>query len=324
MGNLINDLQGLAGPVQNPDGFYHGQMQMNFLVVDNAPLINWHLGPDQNIQAGQRDLYSVLLHEAGHLLGIVSRFQANGTAMNGPVFNYYSRHDSFIHTADGLNALLTPAHGNLPMYAQIPVNGIGNLLQWDAICNDQTIPTPTYCNTAVCFMGLGPWTGVNLPTHNPGCHSVNSLSHYADQCAPRNSNPAGQHFVMAATSPPAPVGNPTLAIQRFFRAEEQQALCELGYATGTAFGETLWSNIATYTACAQPEIGGVHDGVNPLTWQYTLTTAPGQAIDLSGILANDHPGNAINVAGLEVIIGNGTQSNPGGFYPGPIAAGTIH
>lgn len=78
-----------AAPLQ-----YHGRMLVNFDATAGFP-INWHSDHTQPIGNCQYDLFSVLLHEVGHILGFISYANNNGAISPASLLggNQFSRLD---------------------------------------------------------------------------------------------------------------------------------------------------------------------------------------------------------------------------------------
>lgn len=305
------------GQVGNQSGqFFHGLVAFNFN-TDNTIPITWHTNLTQNAAAGSYDLYSAVLHEVAHALGISSNIDQNGGSKFGPSFPYFTRYDSLLRTNNNLPLLTTGGSCSLYNY------GFNSSLNTSVLH-----PAPGNCvNTVSCansikFMG----GSVTIPVHTPNCWSqLSSLHHFEDQLFPTCASPYGdnQYFLMCNSVD-------TGVTRRYLKPEERLALCDLGYSVNTSYGASNTANgsyTGTYnyvgtSVCPGIAVGGVNDGISG--GQYTFSGNTGANITLSGILSNDV--NATGYECLEDLTAAATISPTAGS--GPItfssAVGGIH
>jgi hypothetical protein len=180
----------------------------------------WHLlsndcsSTNPCVSASQIDLYSVLLHEAMHIVGFASRIGANGSPISG---NFYSRWDKFLKSTNQNASLIIPASSptccdnhvfNTQKFPNMPTSLTGN------------------CGLNVFFNdGTTSIAEVNDDQIAPTVSSqmANKLSHLDNNCT------AGVNFVM----------NPDINFgtsNRTLSSPEQTILCRLGYTSGNCNG----------------------------------------------------------------------------------------
>src|SRR5690606_32704905 len=98
-------------PIPSPSitqaNFYHGILLIN-PDASNAPIAQWNtdLLSLPLSSPPQIDLYTVLLHEVGHMLGFASLTHSTGISYFGQNNNYYEHYDTFLKDAGG-NPLLS-------------------------------------------------------------------------------------------------------------------------------------------------------------------------------------------------------------------------
>lgn len=162
-----------------------------------------------------------------------------------------------------------------------------------------------------------------------------SLSHFEDQYndflpASFTTTPSNnQYFVMSNASPSLtlggydPITNPGV-MKRHPTPEERAALCDIGYSTGTVFGDPANLNYFDYggSDCAGIQVAGINDGINSVG-AYTFVSASywSPSVDINGgsagsILDNDFGADAFKC--LEVISGGGTLSTDHGTATTPV------
>lgn len=205
MGNFVipNILAG--HPFQSNDG-YHGLMQIddqtNWLIDDTPETESEIVG------TGKKDLYTVVLHEALHILGFASRIHAGGQPLplnNTDPYAFYSEWDKYLrNTQNGTTLPLIEINEDMNYeycveYQYTHPISPENLLQDN--CGE---------------MGFD-FNGTNNLTVNPESVGAlyNSLSHFTNNCSSDN-------FVM----------HPYLAneaVRRIVTDTEKQALCNIGY-----------------------------------------------------------------------------------------------
>lgn len=273
-----NPWANLASVGMYPTTSYHGYMAVN---LNNYPFSTNLSNPTT---AGEYDLYSVMLHEAMHMLGFASLITSTGTSVIS-FTNFFSRYDFFLHTAGGA-PLVTNANGcfsttfNPPVSNLTPVAGCANNITFNG-----TQTHPVYAPTTFA--------------------SGSSLSHFDDACPPNVS------YVMTAAS-----GTGPSSMKRKPTPEEISVLCDLGYETTNTFGTpNLVSNSSlantysydnTFSSCGE-RVGGVND-FYAFTNQYAYYSGVGGvAATYNDFLQNDE--NADHYTCLEILYGGGTLSN---------------
>ncbi|WP_298117220.1 T9SS type A sorting domain-containing protein [Flavobacterium sp.] len=264
------------GEVTNSGSYFHGMLLIN-------PSINWNLDLSANPPPLTKDLYTVVLHEVTHALGIVSLIDANGnsTLGNGS-FNYYTRYDTFLRDSNGINLITN--NTTCEMYNYTFTNNVNILhpncsnpsgLQSPNIIADETDD----CNTTIRFN--------NLPVYRPTCfENGSSLSHFEDECFTNSiglPNGDNNYFVMSN----ALANN----AKRFLTPEERNVLCQLGYTTNQTYSINGNEVFDYGNGCQGIRIAGVNDGLDLSTGNYLYRPIQGQdfifPIATNNILNND-------------------------------------
>ena len=345
--------------------FFHGSIALNF-----SPGVNWNTDaiPSSAPPAGVYDLYTVILHEMMHTLGFCTLIDYNGRSVfdeyNVPPaparMQYYSRYDQHLETSSSSSSTVPLIVSSLPgcdMY-QCGFNSAAAATastilspESPSLCpdgfNSGAETSNTVCSLAIRYSG----SAGTVPVYTPACFERGgSLSHFDDQCYTPLPSPSNEeYFVMSNGAPATALGgynctsNPGI-IKRFPTPEERAVLCDIGYATDTAFGVpgTLTGTSATVYAglsgpnlnhhsyggspCPGRRVVGFNDGISA-TNSYSFYATTGTGIDINAgtsggsILDNDlENGVSISTAGgsfscLEVVTGTGTLSVGGTIYP---------
>ena len=281
---------GIASPVITSGGFFHCMMAYNFSTV------NWNTSLTVAPTSSQFDLYSTVLHEMMHALGIRSLISSSGASNLN--YNYYSRFDQFLKSGN-TNLISQPTGTCSPMYTYAFGPSVSVLHPDPSHCYTDS----TVCAHALQFVGTS-----TLNIYTPNCWEAgSSVSHFEDECPPISNN--NGYYAMANA---APYG----AIQRFLRPEERHALCDIGYTVNTSFGDpsNVNLNYASYSGsvCPGAQVAGTNDGIDT-NGIYTFITQPGVSITInssglaSSILRNDH--NADSISCLEVVMGGSGTFN---------------
>jgi hypothetical protein len=265
---------GVVNNTNNANAYYHGMVALNF----SNPNVSWNYNLSANVSSTQVDLYTVVLHEVTHALGLVSLIDANGQSTLGVTYPYYSRFDTFLRDTTNLPLISTPA---CSMYN----NGFSantSILQPNCTTNYQH--NHTNCATAIKYVG----TLNTIPVYNPACFEIgSSLSHLEDECfinSGGNTYGNDLYFVMSN-------GNGFGVTKRFLKPEEKNTLCDIGYNLKNTFGQSYTFNgTCTYaaTSCSGISVAGTND-----TGFVVFTNAN---ISLSTILNND-----TNASGFECL-----------------------
>ena len=286
----------VASPLVNTNGlpissgnFYHGMMAFDF---NN---FIWNTDLSNNSPIGQYDLYTVVLHEVTHALGFASLMDENGQSRFGTGYNYFSRYDALLRNHAETQKLITNSGACSTMY-NYSFNGALNIsiLHPNATnCNtDQTT-----CSTAIKFFGP---TNTS-PVYTPNCfESGSSLSHFEDQCIGQVNN---SYFVMSNVQSNGLSPNTIVNTKRFLKAEERNALSDIGYRLNTTYGNNLtaFNSFINYggSTTSGNIVAGTNDGINPTSGFFTFIGNVGTTINLTNILYNDK--NAVSFECLQDI-----------------------
>lgn len=295
-------------PPNTSNFFYSGYINAN-------PNFNWNYNlTTVNIGSNDYDFYTVMLHEASHMLGFGSLISGNGTSKFGLGYNYFSRYDTYLTNSSG-NPLLasnTPSCSNSNITFTLNPNILGATSGCTPTATDIT---PT-CAAAIRYNSP---TNTNIAVFTPTCFSSSgSLSHFEDMC----SAPAG--FTSACVPTPSTPGYNDLYfamcnsintgscyIKRYLKPEERNVLCDLGYSVNSTYSCSNTSAIissGTYSysygsACSpSATILGVNDGLSGNIFTYTCT-GTSTNIPFATLLANDTPTAGLSVSCIEHISG---------------------
>lgn len=291
--NLINN-----NP-QNSYDFYHGVLLVNFSSSSYYTNLN-----GKTIASNQTDLYSIVLHEAMHILGLTSFLDQNGNSIIGN--KLFSRYDNFLYKStlsqkllnqNASNYAITKTVSNLALSCTSPNNLIFN---GTSLTNQ-----PVFTNSI--------WqNGVNL--NHFGCSGSGfcSSSSYA---LPSNKS------VLTPCS-----GTGINFLKRHPSQNEVYALCDLGYklkaVSGVyAYGDQSWNDTTfgdiyqTYSSCTEPciAVGGHDTFYRPYASSFTINYT-------TSILNNDIPTTSVvgRIYLLDTSIGSITTTSSGfTFIPNP-------
>jgi hypothetical protein len=258
--------------------YYHGDVVINF-----APSFTWNLDYSIPTPVGTVDLYTVMIHEAIHMLGFASLISSNGSS-NLPQTDFYTRFDShlFIDSSGTMVPIISNSNpGNCGTVSYSGANFVSG------------------CNTR--------FVGTNNEPVTPALpfSSGQSLFHFEEGCFPNTP------YVMANGGSPG-------TTRRHPTQEDVDALCDLNYHTTNTYGVagTGFDNFSnSYNACGSA-IAGVDDifynGTHDL---YQYTDCAGQLpITISDFLSNDYDqsgtnGRPFSFDCLTILIGSGVISN---------------
>ena len=268
--------------------FHHGFISVNYTNTS----FNWNNDLSINSPVGLIDFYSIIFHEAMHLLGFNSLINETGNSsvyfnQPGIADHYYSRYDKFL-SSNGTN-LITNASDSCNMYDYIFNPNLNtNVLYPDCTnlnhLNLNSSVDKTICGKAITYTGNN---NTPIPLYTPQCfESGSSLSHFEDQLYP-TCNYANNNLYFAMSNA---IGS--ISKKRFLRPEERNVLSDIGYSVKTTYGNVAQHSFIDYTIPLNSSIvGGINDGLNAdQSFQFIGTM--GQTINITNILANDYTNNS--------------------------------
>ncbi len=252
-----------AGWSDAPD--HHARIVINFAHAFN-------LDPDA-VGFTDVDLYSVVLHEMLHALGLASFLGADGNSVLAET-TWFTRYDSFlqVNTNAGLRPLVVQ---NKACYELMPSSYDRVLLQTP--CSQSSMP--------VVFAGA---SLQNAAVYTPQpWRAGGSLSHFDEDCAADGIGRVLHHEIRPGE------------VKRLPHADEVDALCDLGYAVSGVYGATVNATRFRddYAAC-----GGLPAGVNDRPSGPFVSTES-IVLEFNDLAANDV--NTENITCLEVLGSSG-------------------
>jgi hypothetical protein len=272
--------------------FYHANITFNFW---NPNLTPWNLDCQNSTSGGQKDLYTVALHEITHALGFSSLITANGNSFFAPNLNYYQRYDLNLRTS------ITSVPSNTNLISQNSTCGMYNVNYNSAVpttlIDPGLCPTNTVnCNNAIVYNSTNVGT---VPTYVPACYAgASTLSHFDDECTA--AIPIGTACLPNCNDLYYTMSNAILpnSDKRAFSPAERGVLCDLGYNVGTTFGNPTNLNLTTYTggSCNGNQPVGYNDGVT--SGAYSLICPLGGSLNFTDadLLLND-----VNATSIECV-----------------------
>jgi hypothetical protein len=204
-----------TGDTGMPLGVVAGKITIN----DDLP---WYAGPANAIPNGQYDLYTAVLHEALHLLGIASLIENNNAA------THYTEYDRYL-TKKLSNGAYVPLIHNVtdpeccsvmaphPNAPQTFNNGCSGDIFFGNIAG---LPTDDIVEVAYLNDNGSPGSLNNIP---------NKLSHFDINCSDGT-----QLYVMHPGIPPAPH---QWSVRRTITPREIEVLCRIGYPNAESCGD---------------------------------------------------------------------------------------
>jgi hypothetical protein len=296
-------------PGQN--NFYHGLVEVNPNVASwNFNLATTTIGNSDN------DFYTVMLHEATHVLGFLSLIFSTGTSIYGANNNYYHRYDQFLKDVNG-NSLVysTSAPACLNSYTAFNSTLTLSNAVGQTNCTNPNADLLTTCSVSTKY--VSPTTTVAVCT--PTCYQAGvSLSHFEDICylppgftttcpvSPPGAGFNNLYFLMANWSDPG-----SCYVKRYLKEEEKNVLCDLGYSVAITYTSVAAGATHSYSNACNPTatLVGINDGLSNGVYTYT-TNSTSVNILMSSITANDLP-SGLSISCLEVVYNNATVSISG-------------
>jgi|GEM_PF-2917813 len=222
-----------------------------------------------------RDLYTTILHEACHLLGVYSLIDASSS--NASLLSSvgstaaYSKYDTRIRTIGGT----TNTDNDSPNYIRYPT-ALPYLAQ---VAGNSFINQPQCSSNTELFGASLPSQPLYLPFpwNSSGLSHLNCNPSSADGCATSNG------FIMNSCGPAG-------YNQRHPNQQEVKLLCELGYSLSGTFGTTQFAGTGghlpwqTYEPCGT---GCRAVGVNDVILAEASTNGPPLVVDAATFLSND-------------------------------------
>jgi len=284
---------------------FHGFLQLFFNDPSPTPLYHYDLSTS-NSNPLLFDFYSLVLHEAMHVLGFASlidfdgqsrmRSQASGAIPGSDAC--YTRYDAFLESTNtgSPSPLIDDTN---PLNPAITLTGPNVIAQLEPGCTNALYNPMEYRG----------FNNSSTPqvVYSPNTYAAgSSFSHFSCDC-PTCSGYSGAMLGCLQGG--------TNGVQRFPNQAEVNVLCDLGYSrqnTWTIAG----TQVATYSSCTNPcYIVGQNDTETPLGVEYmTDNLTP---ITIHNVLDNDLPATAtkqIQDGRIEVISGGGNISPSGNDF----------
>lgn len=289
--------------------FFHGYMTLDMTHNINE-FTNWYYDYSVPIGTQQIDLYSVILHEAMHMLGVASYLNYEGSSVANSIGIYYTRYDTHLYRGalPLINQLIPtePEYGLAHTIFTIPYSTPDCPLSPPVL----TMGFPqdnTNCALAIRYEG-NPISST-IPVYTPNCFEPgSSLSHLEDMCYPTpNAANNNMYFSMANSISYSQDG-----IRRQPTPEERGILHDLGYTTNNNFAlQDITSQTDYIDLSDRHQIIGYNDGVTDGVF-FAYSMQPGQTtIQISNLTANDFDplaseGSTLEADNIQVIRGEGT------------------
>ncbi len=189
-----------------------GVLQIN---VDNISF-NYQLDVDSPVASDKLDLYSIVLHEALHILGFASRIDENGEPINAQfsTTNYFSRFDQLIHITEDF----------VPNQQS---QNVDRLMDGDCMKNcfalNQQVPSmsdlaASACGTAALDIVVGSSAIAPIYGTDNGTIGIsNGMSHLREGCNGDTADFVMDPFISDGED------------ERTISIQELEILCQLGY-----------------------------------------------------------------------------------------------
>jgi hypothetical protein len=198
--SLVHRQLTTGGQRQSQHGFIEINPDVNFYYLDNDG--------STNIEDGQSDFYTVILHEALHVLGFGSQISTSGD----PLQDFYTQWDLGLRAQNSEPLILRSPGVNGACCATYEFNESTDLILPDDILNQVCGATITYdVSSSVPIYGEYPG--------NSDAVFLNTLSHLNNSCTPETRH------VMNYTILPGEAG-----VQRTLSTDEIEIMCSLGFS----------------------------------------------------------------------------------------------
>jgi hypothetical protein len=283
--------------LNNPTEFYHGILSFNFDKYLNES-ITWHTELNKFPKENCKDLYTIVLKEMMHVLGVTSLMNAAGKCVFGDEYKYFSRFDTkLVNNNQDTNLIYNTSTDNIHNWA-FSSQLVSSILRPNCSLNNATNPNTidhTNCGDEIYYNG-----SVNLAVYTPTCFEVGiSLSCFEDQIYPTCNSSYGnnKYFVMSNRLDNG-------IAKRYPREEERMVLNDIGYNLNDTFGNaTILNGYYSYTNFQTNNseiVVGINDGINTdLT--FTFVIEANQDFNLSGAMLIGNDVNANSFESLQVI-----------------------
>lgn len=292
----VDPYQNMPLSVFGSANFYHGLLRLN-----PSTTYTWNCNlSTATMSPSEYDLYSVMFHEAMHVLGFGSLIDFNGVSLAGSANNFFAQYDRFLRDPSGNNPLLVSSNtlcANTDLTCTTTINS--------NTCSPLDI---TNCANAFKYVSN---TGT-VSVFTPSCFvPASSLSHFEDMCSygsfttsctPTPTSPGYNNLYFITSNA---FGQGTCHIKRRITKEELNVLCDLGYNTTGTLVSSVNGASFSYTSgnCPGLNVWGRSDGVNS-TGLYTITTATTSiSIPISNLTTNDSPFTS-TISCVEVVYTN--------------------
>ena len=303
-------------------GFFHG-----YLNFSPSTQHDFNLSITAAATGNLNDLYTVTLHEIGHLLGIGSLITSTGSSILGANNNFYSRWDTKLFDAAG--GPLLGAATSTSCISDLSYTASPNSIAPGGTC----ITDETQCSSAAQYST----SSLLLPLYTPNCFEVgSSLSHLEDMCSTSQFTPSNTTPCTTNTNLPGYTMYNNLYFlmtgqiagcntKRYFRDEERQVLCDLGYSVQATYFSTSGAHIYQTSpfygysggGCDPSPVIGVNDGLINGSYIYT-TTSNSITIPTQAILLNDYPASGLSVSCVEIVYTNASTQFSASLVSGSV------
>jgi uncharacterized repeat protein (TIGR01451 family) len=290
-----SNLPSLITPTMS-DGYYHGYLAVNFNGVNYNTNFN-----TATIATNEVDMYTAVLHEALHILGIASGIDNDFSSIFGN--NIYTRYDESLFKNSITNKLLTH---NAPQTAITNTSGLANANHSCSAPNNFIFSGGSLSSQAI-FNNTTWMPGTNLS--HLGCTGTGACNSTYEQ-------PTSDYVMNPC------IGLGSNYIKRHPNPNEYKLLCDLGYDLTGSYGNATVPSVGiltTYSTCTPPCIA---TGENDI-----LTTEYMTAISLNSVLNNDIPSSStiVRVALFDAFDGSITSSGSNfTFTPARYVTGSVY